>query len=324
MTSNEKTNPVFEPSRSLDPRKFQDPLFTAKGDRRAVVTLTHLRTLWFNTGSLCNITCQNCYMESSPTNDRLAYLTLAEVEGYLDEIETEGLGVEEIAFTGGEPFMNRELTDMIESALERGYRVLVLTNAMKPLLNKRDRLAALFKGHPDALTLRVSVDHFTPAKHEAVRGDGTWAPMIEGLKWLADNGFRITVAGRTCWNETEEDARRGYADFFTDEHIPIDAADPAALVLFPEMDSAADVPEITTHCWDILGVAPESMMCATSRMIVKHRGADAPIVVPCTLLPYDKAFELGRGLARAAKTVRLNHPHCAKFCVLGGASCSPE
>jgi len=324
MTSSEKTNPVFEPSRSLDPRKFQDPLFTAKGDRRAVVALTRLRTLWFNTGSLCNITCQNCYMESSPTNDRLAYLTLAEVEGYLDEIETEGLGVEEIAFTGGEPFMNRDLTDMIESALERGYRVLVLTNAMKPLLNKRDRLAALYKRHPDSLTLRVSVDHFTPAKHEAVRGAGTWAPMIEGLKWLADSGFRITVAGRTCWDESEDAARRGYAEFFAAENIPIDAGDPAALVLFPEMDSAADVPEITTHCWDILGVAPESMMCATSRMIVKHRGADAPVVVPCTLLPYDKAFELGRGLARAAKTVRLNHPHCAKFCVLGGASCSPE
>ncbi|MBT3397024.1 MAG: radical SAM protein, partial [Alphaproteobacteria bacterium] len=44
----------------------------------------------------------------------------------------------------------------------------------------------------------------------------------------------------------------------------------------------------------------------------------------CTLLPYDKAFELGQGLAQASKTVQLNHPHCAKFCVLGGASCSPE
>ena len=315
---------VLNPSRSLDPRKFQDPHFTAKGDRRAVVALTNLHTLWFNTGSLCNITCKNCYMDSSPTNDRLVYLTLADVEGYLDEIETEGLGVEEIAFTGGEPFMNRELPDMIESALDRGHRVLVLTNAMKPLLNKRDRLAALLKCHPDTLTLRVSIDHFTPAKHEDVRGEGTWTPMIEGLKWLVDNGFKITVAGRTCWNEAEDEARRGYADFFATEHIPIDANDPAALVLFPEMDAAADVPEITVHCWDILGVAPESMMCATSRMIVKHRGEDAPVVVPCTLLPYDKAFELGRGLAQAAKTVRLNHPHCAKFCVLGGASCSPE
>ena len=90
------------------------------------------------------------------------------------------------------------------------------------------------------------------------------------------------------------------------------------------MDAALDVPEITIHCWDILGVAPETMMCATSRMIVKHRGRDEPSVVPCTLLPYDPAFELGQGLAQAAKTVQLNHPHCAKFCVLGGASCSPQ
>jgi sulfatase maturation enzyme AslB (radical SAM superfamily) len=314
----------FKPSGGLDPLKFQDPLFTAKGDRRAVVALINLRTLWFNTGSLCNITCQNCYMDSSPTNDRLAYLTLADVEGYLDEIEAETLSVEEIAFTGGEPFMNRDLPDMMESALERGYRVLVLTNAMKPLLNKRGRLADLIKRHPDTLTLRVSVDHYTPAKHEAVRGKGAWAPMIEGLKWLANQGFAITVAGRTCWSETEDDARRGYADFFASEDISINAEDPAELVLFPEMDTSADVPEITTHCWDILGVAPESMMCATSRMIVKRRGAGGPVVVPCTLLPYDKAFELGRGLARAAKTVQLNHPHCAKFCVLGGASCSPD
>ena len=60
----------FKPSGGLDPLKFKDPLFTAKGDRRAVVALTNLRTLWFNTGSLCNITCQNCYMDSNPTNDR--------------------------------------------------------------------------------------------------------------------------------------------------------------------------------------------------------------------------------------------------------------
>ncbi|MBT7942373.1 MAG: radical SAM protein [Alphaproteobacteria bacterium] len=314
----------FEPSPGLDPRKFQDPHFTAKGDRRAVVALTHLRTVWFNTGSLCNITCHNCYMDSSPTNDRLAYLSLGDVEAYLDEIEAEALSVEEIAFTGGEPFMNRDLPDMIGSALERGYRVLVLTNAMKPLLNKRDRLAAILKRHPERLTLRVSVDHFTQPKHETVRGDGSWTPMIEGLKWLADTGFKVTVAGRTCWGESEDNARRGYAEFFTTQNIPINADDPATLVLFPEMDSAADVPEITTHCWDILGVAPEHMMCATSRMIVKHRDADAPTVVPCTLLPYDKAFELGQGLAQASKTVQLNHPHCAKFCVLGGASCSPE
>ena len=307
----------------LDPVKFRDPDVTVKGDRRAVVPLTRLKTLWFNTGSLCNITCHNCYMDSSPTNDSLAYLTLDDVKAFLDEIERESLPVEEVAFTGGEPFMNRELPEMLEEGLARGYRALVLTNAMKPLHLRRERLLALKAGHGDTLTLRVSIDHYTRKKHEAIRGPRSWKPMLKGLKWLADNGFSLTVAGRTLWYEEEEDARRGYARLFDQEDIPVDPWDASTLVLFPEMDASVDVPEITIHCWDILGVKPETIMCATSRMVIKRKGAARPVVVPCTLLPYDPQFEIGETLAESATTVKLNHPHCAKFCVLGGASCSP-
>jgi hypothetical protein len=64
------------------------------------------------------------------------------------------------------------------------------------------------------------------------------------------------------------------------------------------------------------------MMCASSRMVVKAKGAGRPHVVACTLLPYDPQFALGETLAAATGEVRLNHPHCARFCVLGGASCS--
>ena len=122
---------------ALDPRKFRDPHLTADGQERAVVALTHLRTLWFNTGSLCNITCVNCYMESSPKNDALAYMTLDEVRSYLDEIHQDGMQVEEIAFTGGEPFMNPDIIEMLSDVLARDFKALVLTNAMKPMLNKR-------------------------------------------------------------------------------------------------------------------------------------------------------------------------------------------
>lgn len=312
------------PLSTLDPRKFRDPMLTADGQQRAVVALTRLRTLWFNTGSLCNITCVNCYMDSSPKNDALAYITLAEMRGYLDEIDRERMQVEEIAFTGGEPFMNPDLIFMLDEALGRGYKALVLTNAMKPLLHKRPQLLALKQRHGAALSMRVSIDHFSQARHEAIRGKDTWAPMIEGLRWLAGHGFNLAVAGRTCWDEDESAARDGYRALFAHENIPVDAGDPSRLVLFPEMDSSADVPEITTHCWDILGVAPETMMCATSRMVIKRRGAASPVVVPCTLLPYDTAFELGHALSESDTSVQLNHPHCAKFCVLGGASCSPD
>lgn len=306
----------------LEDAKFRDPDVTAKGDLRASVALARLRTLWFNTGSLCNITCDNCYIESSPSNDRLAYLGAADVAAYLEEVERERLAVEEIGFTGGEPFMNRDLPAMLGDVLGRGFRALVLTNAMKPMHHHKNELAVLKTAYGTALELRVSIDHYTRERHENLRGERAWQPMIEGLRWLAVRGFNVHVAGRTLWDETEAELRAGYAALFRSEGIAIDAGDPAALVLFPEMDPGLQVPEISVHCWDILGVRPEDMMCASSRMVLKRRDAEAPVVVPCTLLPYDPQFELGPRLADAARAVKLNHPFCAQFCVLGGGSCS--
>ncbi len=306
----------------LDLRKFKDPELTATGEVRASVRPTALQTLWFNTGTLCNLTCANCYIESSPTNDRLAYLSRDDVQAYLDEIAANGLSTQEIGFTGGEPFMNPDLLPMIRLCLTRGFRVLVLTNAMRPMMKSADDLLAIAPADRDRLTIRVSLDHYARALHETERGARSWEPTIKGIKWLSKNGFRINIAGRLKWGENEAAMRNGYRRLFAALDVPIDAANCTALVLFPEMDEDADVPEITESCWDILDVHPDTLMCATSRMIVKHKGAATPVVMPCTLLPYDHRFVLGPTLADGAAAVRLNHPHCARFCVLGGGSCS--
>jgi uncharacterized Fe-S cluster-containing radical SAM superfamily protein len=310
----------------LDPAKFRDPDVTAKGERRAVVSLAGLRTLWFNTGTLCNIACRTCYIESSPTNDALVYLTAAEVAGYLDEAEDAGQPIEEIGFTGGEPLMNRDLPAMLAEVLARParYRAIVLTNAMAPLRQRSRALLALRdRFGADRLVLRVSLDHYEAAHHDVERGEGSFAKALDGLGWLARAGFTVHVAGRAAFGgEDESTMRAGFAELFSRHAIPIDPADPVALMLFPEMDAGADVPEITESCWRILDKRPDSVMCASSRMVVKRKGADRPAVVACTLLPYDPQFELGATLAEAARPVPLNHPHCARFCVLGGAACS--
>jgi len=306
----------------LDPRKFRDPRVTAKGEARAQVALKSLETLWFNTGTLCNLTCQNCYIESSPKNDRLAYLSAAEVARYLDEITTLELGTRLIGFTGGEPFMNRDLPAMLEDVLSRGLDAIVLTNAMKPMQHKKRALLALRERHGKRLTLRVSLDHYGAAVHELERGTRSWGPTLDGLKWLAANGFNINVASRYLSGESEAALRDGFRRLFVEHDIPLDGDDPVGLMVFPEMDPTVDVPEITTACWGILNKSPDSVMCATSRMVVKHKGADTPSVVACTLLPYDKLWDLGPSLDGALGAVPLNHPHCAKFCVLGGAACS--
>jgi uncharacterized Fe-S cluster-containing radical SAM superfamily protein len=313
------------------PQKFQNPDWTAKGEKRAQVALDRLITLWINTGTLCNITCRNCYIESSPKNDRLAYITAPEAIPFLEEAKS--FGAREIGFTGGEPFLNPDFPDMLSAALDRGFDVLVLTNAMLPMQRPhiKKSLIGLKGRYGDRLTLRVSLDHFTSTLHEIERGPDSFNRTLEGLDWLSANSFKMAIAGRTCWNETEDAARAGYAALIAAHHWPIDPHDKKQLMLLPEMDAGYDGPEITTKCWDILSKSPSDMMCATSRMVVKRKGADAPVVLPCTLLPYDEAFEMGSSLDRASRAsgtmfdrgaVKLCHKNCAKFCVLGGGSCS--
>ena len=308
----------------IDPQKFRDPVITAKGERRATVNFTSLQTLWFNTGSLCNIECANCYIASSPTADHFVYLTPNDMVPYLDEIDALGYGSVEIGFTGGEPYMNPHAIRLSEMALERGHTLLVLTNAMKPMIRPRIQAGILdLKARfGDKMTLRVSLDHFSAKEHDKERGNGSFAVALKGMKWLTEHEIPLHIAGRAMFSESDAKAREGYADLIKRENWDIDAYNPAQTILFPEMDERVDVPEITTDCWGILNVHPDSMMCATSRMVVRRKGSDAAAVLACTLLWDDPQFELAETFTGARDPVKLNHPHCAKFCVLGGASCS--
>lgn len=304
--------------------KFSHPTITAKGETRAHVSYTGTRTLWFNTGTLCNIQCANCYIESSPRNDRLVYLTLGDVLPYLDELDAAGETPAEIGITGGEPFMAPEIIDIMDAALSRGHALLVLTNAMQPMMRPRvkEGLLALLAAYCDKLVLRVSLDHYSEKLHDEERGAGAFDVTCTGLRWLGEHGFRVALAGRTVFGEEEADARAGFDALAKSLGLTLDVSDPTELVLFPEMDPEKDPPEITTECWGILNQSPDDVMCASQRMVVKRKGADKPAVLACTLLPYDPQFELGETLAEARGDVRLNHPYCASFCVLGGGSCS--
>lgn len=304
--------------------KFSHPTITADGQTRASVALTKPETLWFNTGTVCNITCANCYIESSPTNDRLVYLTAKDVADFLEQLKDRKWPVREIGFTGGEPFMNPEMIAMTRLSLEAGFEVLILTNAMRPMMRKSMKagLLKLREEFGDRLTLRVSVDHWSAEIHDRERGVGSFERTLEGMKWLHENRFSMAIAGRSIWQDDDAASRRDYGRFFAEHGFDIDPNDPSKTVLFPEMDETVDVPEITNACWGILNKSPDDIMCASSRMVVKRKGAAAPVVLACTLLAYEPEFELGAKLADAEGAVNLNHRHCAKFCVLGGASCS--
>jgi len=182
------------------------------------------------------------------------------------------------------------------------------------LLSLRDLAGKTVSGEiPTLAEIRLMEDGAIIERLTSVRGIGRWT--VEMLLI-----FRL---GRPDVLPADDyGIRKGFARLFAELGVSIDADDPIALTIFPEMDGTVEVPEITEACWGILGKSPEAVMCATSRMIVKRKGAIHPTVVACTLLPYDARFELGRTLGEAGGAVPLNHPHCAKFCVLGGGACS--
>ncbi len=301
--------------------QFSDPLHTATGAERASVPLESLKTLWFNTGTLCNLACQHCYIESSPTNDQLAFLTETDVQPYLREIRDRDLPTELIGLTGGEPFLNPHIVAILRCILAEGFTVLVLTNAYGAIKKHREALLDLKRQYGDQLRLRVSLDAPNAAGHEQERGEHTFAPTVAMLRWLVEAEFPVSIAGRSRAGTRFAEALAGYQALCEAEAIPLILGS-HNLVVFPEMGERREVPEITTACWSILGKSPSSVMCAHERMIVKRRGADQPVVLPCTLLAYDRQFELGHTLKDAEQAVYLNHPFCSQFCVLGGSSCS--
>jgi uncharacterized radical SAM superfamily Fe-S cluster-containing enzyme len=267
-----------------------------------VVELGQLETLWINTGTLCNLACTKCFMESSPTNDSLAYFPLASFRELLAQAPSD---LAEIGFTGGEPFMNPDIMPMLEAALAAGKRVLVLTNATRPM-QRHANLSRLFASHPGRLAIRVSLDHYLPDRHEALRGKHSFASTMEGLKWLAAAGAKLAVAARTPWGEAEAMMQAGFARLFAAHSLSIDD-----LILFPEMDFCAPAQPVTAVA---VAEAPP-VMCQSSRMAVQRKGGSEISFVPCTLLP-------DRDLSAWDDPVTLDHPHCSRFCVYGGASCA--
>src|SRR5688572_28829369 len=131
------------------------------------VALTHLDDLWFQVaGTTCNLTCRHCFISCSPHNQNFGFLDLATVRRYLDE--SVALGVKEYYFTGGEPFLNRDMTAILELTLKYGPAT-VLTNGTVFRDEWLARLQTAERASPYSLEFRVSMDGFTPQANDAVR-----------------------------------------------------------------------------------------------------------------------------------------------------------
>jgi MoaA/NifB/PqqE/SkfB family radical SAM enzyme len=151
------------------------------------VALAHLDELWFQVGgTVCNLECRHCFISCSPTNLSFGFLDLKTVRRYLDE--SVGLGVREYYFTGGEPFLNRHMVNILELTLQYGPAT-VLTNGTVLRRNWLERLRKAVADSPYSLEFRVSIDGFTAQDNDPIRGPGTFNRAMQGVRQLVDHGF---------------------------------------------------------------------------------------------------------------------------------------
>jgi sulfatase maturation enzyme AslB (radical SAM superfamily) len=282
----------------------------------ASIELAHLDDLWFQVaGTRCNLSCHHCFISCSPHNRTFGFLSLAEVRRWLEQ--SAPLGVKEYYFTGGEPFLNRELPQMLAETLRYGPAT-VLTNATVLKPQWLAMLAAAETESPYSLEFRVSIDGFTSAMNDPIRGEGTFARAKQGLKLLVEHDFLpIVTIARTWPDEREAEVVDGFIRM-------LQAAGHARprLKILPTLKMGAEVSRsggydssqrVTAEM--LAGYDRSQLLCHHSRLVT-DRG-----VWVCPLLLDEPAARLGSTLSEAHQPFALSHGACFT-CYQYGAICA--
>jgi molybdenum cofactor biosynthesis enzyme MoaA len=276
-----------------------------------------LDELWFHTGTACNLDCPFCLEGSRPGDNRLQRITLADVRPLVDAAV--GLGVRQFSFTGGEPFVVKDMVAILEYAASH-RPCLVLTNGTAPVVRRLGqirRLAGL--AHPVAF--RVSLDFPDEALHDAGRGAGNFRLALQGLRGLHNAGFGVSLARQMQPGRDEAEVDREFRQLLAAEGLPADLR----IVSFPDFGIPGEqrqVPRITEDCMTRYQTEAtrRAFMCAFSKMAVKQGGRMR--IYACTLVDDDPRYDQGDSLADALRArVLLRHHRCYS-CFRYGSSCS--
>ncbi len=281
-----------------------------------VVPLAHLDELWFQVGgTVCNLECRHCFISCSPKNHAFGFLDLETVHRYLDE--SVELGVKEYYFTGGEPFLNRDMVSILELSLQYGPAT-VLTNGTVFKEEWLERLRHAESDSPYSLEFRVSIDGFTAQDNDPIRGPGTFDRVMQGVRQLVDHGFLpIITVTRTRDDQDDVALVRGFVQMLQDQGYSR-----PRLKILPTLRIGAEVGRQRGYR-DTERVTPEMMenfdhgllICNHSR-VVTDRG-----VYVCPILIEAPDARMGSTLQDSLRPYSLRH-HACFTCYQFGTICA--
>jgi AdoMet-dependent heme synthase len=291
------------------------PLVTAPGTGAApLAPFLRFSTLWIQiTGTWCNLECRHCINSSGP---REPWLRPLRAEVALSAIrEAEELGVKEIYFTGGEPFLHGDILTLLAAALEAAPTT-VLTNGTRIDAVLADELAALAASAPYSLSIRVSLDDTDPERNDRVRGENAFAQAVEAIRLLHDRGLLPIVTATEITSAEHADGRGTYErfrDFLLAQGIEKPRVKIMPVFALGRLARAGD-PVLRDE--DLVGFDRGTLQCAESRVVADGGVYACPILAG---LPGARLSE--GGLEASFRDAALYHPSCVT-CFQTGMTCA--
>ena len=274
------------------------------------MSFRHLTALWVQiTGTLCNLTCTHCINASGPRKPWLAPLPADAARRYIDEATA--LGIKEIYFTGGEPFLHPEILPLLAFALERAPTT-VLTNGTLIHEATAGALATLAAGARYSLEIRVSLDDSDAARNDAIRGPGAFRRALRAIQWLEGCGLLPILTATETDPAPGEDRYARLRDLLLASGVRKPRV--KMLPVFPVGRMAGRGGGVVTE--EMLAIAqPPALQCTESRAVATGGIYACPILsgLPEARLP-------GTTLADTLVPNRLDHPACL-VCWQTGSSC---
>jgi MoaA/NifB/PqqE/SkfB family radical SAM enzyme len=277
------------------------------------VPLARPETLWLQvTGTVCNIACRHCFISCGPFEDRLPMMTVPQVRQALDD--GEALGFREYYFTGGEPLLHPDIFALIDLTLERGP-LTILTNGLLLDDDACRRLRASFDRSEYSLDLRVSLDGMSAGENDPVRGHGTFAGIVEGLRRLAAAGLNpiLTVVEHRA-ELGAADARERFLDFARSLGLARPRVKFLPLLRIGREERRTRGYLEHERVTELRPGDEEILQCASARMVT------ALGVWPCPILVLEPGARLGATLREALGPAPLAY-HACWTCQVEGLQC---
>ena len=275
----------------------------------------HLDTLWLQvTGTLCNLRCTHCFISCAPDNGSVPLMPRDQVLGALERATA--LGVRELYYTGGEPFLHPDIRLFIERGLGVAP-VTVLTNGILITQRQAAWLGDLFARSRYSLDIRISLDGLTADQNDAVRGPGTFEKITRAIGRLAAHGLAPVVAVTEVYDGlAAAESRVAFLELLRGLgcHAPRVKFLPVFQLGAQAEHSGGYGQEDRLREGDLAEEEYQGLQCSSGRLLA----ADG--VYPCPLLLGQPGVRMGTTLEEGLRDIRLAHGACVT-CHRTGMTC---